>query len=192
VARLGHPGCCAAAALALALLVGALPLPPARAQGRLPPTTAAVVDYQRVFKDAKAARAIGDQVDARRRLYQEEIAKEEQRLHEADKELARQRTVLTPGAYAEKRRDFEGQVAEVQRMVQARRRQLDQAKAMALNQVRSAMIEILGEMSDARGFNLILPSSGLLLYSPQIDLTDEVLSRLDAKLPNVKVPEQVD
>jgi outer membrane protein len=165
---------------------------PSVAQARLPAAVAAVIDYQRIFKDAKAARAIGDQVEARRRLYQDEIAKQEQRLHEIDKELARQRTVLSPEAYAEQRRSFETQVVEVQRMVQERRRQLDQAKAMALNEVRSAMIEIVGELADIRGFNLVLPTSGLLLFSPQIDLTEEVLRRLDSKLPNVKVPERVD
>lgn len=177
-----------AAALSLAV---AGPVPAARAE-RLPPATAAVIDYQRIFQDAKAARAIGDQVDARRRLYQEEIARQEQRLHEADKELARQRTVLSAEAYAERRRDFEAQVAEIQRTVQERRRQLDQAKAAALNEVRAAVIEVIGELADTRGFNLVLPTSGLLLFSPQIDLTAEVLRRLDEKLPTVKVPERVD
>ncbi|MEK0081634.1 OmpH family outer membrane protein [Benzoatithermus flavus] len=162
------------------------------AQDRLPPAVAAVIDYQRILRDSKAARTIRDQVEARRKLYQDEIAKQEQRLHELDKELARQRSVLTPEAFAEKRRDFESQVAEVQRMVQERRRQLDQAAAAALNDVRSAMIDIIGELADVRGFNLVLPTSGVLLFSPRIDLTDEVLSRLDAKVPTIKVPEKVD
>ena len=43
------------------------------------------------------------------------------------------------------------------------------------------MIEVVGELADARGFNLVLPSSGLLLFSPEIDLTDEVMARLDAQ-----------
>lgn len=180
------------AAAVVGCVLALAPGGPARAQGHLPPATVAVVDYQRIFKDATAARAIADQVDARRRLYQDEIAKQEQRLYEADKELAQQRGALAPEAYADKRRGFEGQVAEVQRMVQERRRQLDQAKAVALNEVRSAMLEVLGELADLRGFNLVLPTSGLLLFSPQIDLTEEVLRRLDARLPNVKVPERVD
>lgn len=175
------------------LALAALAQPPqAMAQTRLPPATAAVVDVQRIFKDASAARAISDQVEARRRLYQEEIAKEEQRLHDSDKEIARQRTTLNPESYADKRRDFESQVAEVQRKVQERRRQLDQAKAAALNQVREAMIDVARELAEQRGFNLLLPSSGLVLFSPQIDLTDEILTRLDQKLPNIKVPERVD
>jgi Skp family chaperone for outer membrane proteins len=54
------------------------------------------------------------------------------------------------------------------------------------------MIEVVGELSDARGFNLVVPTSGLLLFSPKIDLTDEVLAQLDRKLPNIRVPEWVE
>jgi outer membrane protein len=179
-----------ALALATALLLASGELAPA--QEKLPAAVVAVIDYQRILREAKAARAIRDQVESRRRLYQDEIAGEEQRLHEADKELARQRGVLSAEAFAERRSAFEAEVAAVQRMVQERRRQLDQVAASSLNEVRSAMIEVVGELSDARGFNLVVPTSGLLLFSPRIDLTDEVLARLDRKLPNIRVPERVE
>ena len=54
------------------------------------------------------------------------------------------------------------------------------------------MIEVVGELAETRGFNLVLPTSGLLLFSPAIDLTNETLAQLDRKLPNVKVPEKAD
>jgi outer membrane protein len=185
-----------AAVLVVLGLAAALPLVPPRPvaaqEKQLAPAVVAVIDYQRILREARAARAIRDQVESRRQLYQDEIAREEQRLHEADKELARQRSVLSAEAFSEQRREFEGEVAQVQRMVQERRRQLDQVAASALNEVRSAMIEVVGELSDVRGFNLVLPTSGLLLFSPKIDLTDEVLAQLDRKLPNVKVPERVE
>ena len=179
-----------ALALATALLLASGEVAPA--QEKLPAAVVAVIDYQRILREAKAARAIRDQVESRRQLYQDEIAGEEQRLHEADKELARQRGVLSAEAFAERRSAFEAEVAAVQRMVQERRRQLDQVAAYSLNEVRSAKIEDVGELSDARGFNLVVPTSGLLLFSPKIDLTDEVLARLDRKLPNIRVPERVE
>jgi outer membrane protein len=165
---------------------------PASSDDRLPPTVVAVIDYQRILRDAKAARAIRDQVESRRKLYQDEIAKEEQRLHEVDRTLAAQRNILAPEAFVEQRRSFETEVAAVQRMAQERRRQLDQVAAAALNEVRSAMIQVVGELADTRGFNLVLPTSGLLLFAPEIDLTVEVMARLDAKLPTVTVPEKAD
>ena len=90
------------------------------------------------------------------------------------------------------RRAFEGEVAAVQRMAQERRRQLDQAAAAALDEVRSAMIEVVGELAQTRGFNLVLPTSGLLLFSPGDRSDRRGTARLDQKLPNVKVPEKVD
>lgn len=180
------------ATLALLLAAGiALPTT-TMAENQLPPAVAAVIDYQRILRDARAARAVRDQVETRRKLYQDEIAKEEQRLHELDKELARQRSILTADEFAAQRSTFESDVAGVQRMAQERRRQLDQAAAAALNEVRAAMIQVVGDLANVRGFNLVLPTSGLLLFSPKIDLTDEVLTKLDEKLPNIKVPEKVD
>lgn len=155
---------------------------------QLPTTVAAVIDYQRILRDAAAARSIREQIEVRRKAYQEEIGKEEQRLHEADKAFAKQRSLLTAEAFAEKRREFEREVAEVQRLVQERRRELDDASAQALNEVKTALIEVVTSIAEERGFNLVLPSSEVLFFSRKIDLTEEVLTKLDARLPDVRVP----
>src|SRR5918994_1267822 len=154
---------------------------------KLPTTIAAVIDYQRILRDAAAARSIREQIEARRKTYQEEISKEEQRLHEADKEFAKQRSVLSPEAFAERRREFEQDVTEVQRKVQERRRELDRMSAAALNQVKEALIEIVTSIAEERGFNLVLPSSEVLFFSRSLDLTEEVLAKLDARLPQVQL-----
>jgi outer membrane protein len=178
------------AGLALALF-GAWPVGGASAE-KLPATVAAVIDYERILRDSTAARSIRTQIEARRKSYQEEISKEEQRLHEADTAFAKQRSVLTPEAFAEKRHEFEQKVADVQKLVQERRRQLDSVSAVALNEVKKALIEIVTSIADERGFNLVLPSSDVLFFARKIDLTDEVLAKLDEQLPDVRVPESTD
>jgi outer membrane protein len=155
---------------------------------KLPTAVIAVIDYQRVLRDAAAARSIRDQIEARRKAYQDEISKQEQRLNEADKAVTKQRSLLTPEAYAEKRRQYEQDVAQVQTMVQQRRRELDSVSAAALNEVKKALIEVVTSIADERGFNVVLPSSDVLFFARKIDLTDEVLTKLDARLPDVRVP----
>ena len=157
-----------------------------RAQ-QLPPAVAAVIDYQRILRDAAAARSIREQIESRRKDYQDEISKEEQRLYEADKAFAKQRSLLTPEAFADKRRAFEEDVGEVQRLVQERRRELDRVAEVALNEVKTALIEIVTGIAEERGFNLVLPSSEVLFFARKIDLTEEVLAKLDAMLPDVVV-----
>ncbi len=155
---------------------------------KLPPAVAAIVDYQRLLRDAKAAQSIRDQIEARRKAYLDQLSKEEQRLHLEDERLATQRAVLAPDVFAQQRDAFEEQVQAAQRLAQEKRRELEASSQAALNTVRQAVVEIVDKLADQRGFNLVLPSSGVLLFSPKIDLTDEVLRRLDETLPTVKVP----
>jgi Skp family chaperone for outer membrane proteins len=157
-----------------------------RAQ-QLPPAVAAVIDYQRILRDAAAARSIREQIESRRKDYQDEISEQEHRLYEADKAFAKQRSLLTPEAFADKRRAFEEDVSEVQRLVQERRRELDRVAEVALNEVKTALIEIVTGIAEERGFNLVLPSSEVLFFARKIDLTEEVLAKLDAMLPDVVV-----
>lgn len=177
-------------ALVLLGLVGASGARGAVAQ-QLPPAVAAVIDYQRILRDAAAARSIREQIENRRKDYQDEISKEEHRLYEADKAFAKQRSLLTPEAFEDKRRAFEEDVSEVQRMVQERRRELDRVAEIALNEVKTALIEIVTGMAEERGFNLVLPSSEVLFFARKIDLTEDVLAELDAMLPDVEVAQAV-
>jgi outer membrane protein len=176
---------------ALLLALATSPGVAAQAQ-RLPQTIAAVVDFQKIMADSKAARSINDQIDARRQTYLDELSREEQRLYEVDKQLARQRALLAPEAFAEQRRTFEAEVQSAQRLSQERRRQLEAARTEALGEVRKAVVEVVDELAKNRGFNLVLPSSAVLLFAPDLDLTEQVMTRLDARLPSVAVPEKLE
>lgn len=187
-----HQTVCSRGLLVIALLAmsaWSIGVPSSARAQELPATVAAVIDYQQILKDAKAARSIREQIESRRKDYQDEISEEEQRLREADQAFAKQSSIMSPEARAEKRREFEKEVVEVQRLVQERRNELDRASAMALNEVKEVLIEIVTGMADERGFNLVLPSSEVLFFSRRIDLTEEVLTELDARLPHVEVPE---
>jgi outer membrane protein len=173
----------------LAVLVGVTAPSSAAWAQQLPTTIAAVIDYQRILKDAAAAKSIREQIEARRKAYQDEINQEEQRLREADQSFAKQRSLLTPEALAEKRRDFEKEVVDVQRLVQERRRALDRASAIALNEVKKALIDIVTGIAEERGFNVVLAASEVLFFASEIDITGEVLAKLDGQLPEVAMPD---
>lgn len=159
---------------------------------QLPATVAAVIDYQRILLESAASKSIAEQMDIRRKVFQDEIGKEEQRLHEARKELGKQRSVLSDEAFETKQGEFEVEYAGVRQLASDRRKQLEEASAEAVNEVKGALIEIVTGIAEERGFNLVLPSSQVLFFSRQIDLTEEVLSKLDARLSQVAVRDKVD
>ncbi|WGF89474.1 OmpH family outer membrane protein [Marinivivus vitaminiproducens] len=153
----------------------------------LPNAIVAVIDYQKILRESAAARSIRDQIEGRRSSYQDEISTSEQKLQAQDRELAKQRSLLSADAFATKRKAFEEEVASVQKLVQERRRLLDDSTGRAINEVRQSLIEIVTGFAQTRGFNVVLPNSEVLFFSRQIDLTDEVMAELDRKLPSVQV-----
>ncbi|MGI9421254.1 MAG: OmpH family outer membrane protein [Geminicoccaceae bacterium] len=159
---------------------------------QLPPTVAAVVDYQRVLQEAAASKSIAEQMDIRRKAYHDEIAKEEQRLYEAERELAKQRSVLSEDAVSAKQQELEAEVQAVRELTQKRRQQLEEVSAQAVSKVERALFEVLTSLAEERGLNVVLPTSQVLFFSRQIDLTDEVLAQLDATLSEVPVTDRVD
>ncbi len=153
-----------------------------------PPAKIAILEFQRIMLESAAAIDIKVQVDQRRLVYQNEITKQEQELRAAEQELARQATILAPDALAQKRREFEGRVAEVQTGMQARKRELDQAFAYGMKEVQRTLTMIIAALAKERGFNLVLPHGQIVFADSSLNITDEALRRLNAQLPSVKVP----
>jgi outer membrane protein len=153
----------------------------------LPPPVIAVVDIQMILQDSVASKSIQKQLDTQRQTYQNEISKQEEKLRAAEQELGRQRTILSQDAFAQKRREFEQQVAEVQRNVQARKKSLDQAFNESMTKVRDNLLQIVADVAGERKATLVLAKQQVVIVEKSLDLTSVVLERLNKKLPNVAV-----
>ena len=158
------------------------------AAGLLPPASIAIIDSQFILNNSEAARGIRVQVELIRDLYAAEIVELEDGLRAQEAELARQRAILAQDAFDERLRIFEGEVDRVQRLVESRNDQLDRAFSEAMGQVRAALLEVLVELADLQGFNIILEQSDVLWAVLALDITDGVMARLNEILPNVEVP----
>ncbi len=175
-----------------AITLAGLSLPITAMADTLPPTVAAVVDYQRILQEAAASKSIAEQMEVRRKAYHDEIEQQQQILLEAERELAKQRSVLSQDAVNARQQKLEEEVQALRELTEKRRQQLDQVSAEAVSQVELALFEVLTNLAEDRGLNVILPTSQVLFFSRQIDLTDEVLTQLDAKLSEVPVTDRVD
>ena len=158
------------------------------ADARLPDTVKfAVVDMQKVLREAAATRAIRPQMDKLKETYQQKFKIYEETLKAENLDLQRQRAILAPEAYADQQKAFKKRVNERQREVQAVRRMLDQVSSAALSKVHRAFQEITMELAKERSLNLVMQKSGLLFVNPEYDLSADILKRLDKRLPRVAV-----
>jgi Skp family chaperone for outer membrane proteins len=153
----------------------------------LPPATIGIVDMMQINQSASAPKGIREQMEKQLATFQAEIQKRENELRTADQEVQQQRTLLSADAFAERRRGFEQQLGEAQRVAAARKRQLDQAYNDGMQEVDVVLKNILGEIATERALTIILPKQSTLLSANALDLTRDVQLRLDKKLPRVTI-----
>jgi Skp family chaperone for outer membrane proteins len=158
---------------------------PASAQGL---SGVAVIDVQRLQRESAASKSIQAQIEKQHAAYQQQISKQENELRAAKQELDRQRTLVSPEAFNERVRQFEQKYANLQREVQSRKRELDKSASTALRTVEKSLTEIVQQLVEERKLTLVLVKNQVIFASPQYEVTDEVMKRLNAKLPSVKVP----
>lgn len=146
-----------------------------------------VVNIQQIMRDATAAKSVREQLESKQKSFQADITKKEEELQKEDQELAKKQSVLSKEAFAEKAKAFRSKATEVQKEVQAKKTLLDNAFERALNDIQKAVNEIITDLAKERGFTLALPSSQVLFADEKMDISKEVLDRLNKKLPKLDV-----
>jgi len=162
---------------------------PALAQDKdaAPVPVIAIIDIRGILAQADASRSAREQIEKLRVTYQEEITAQEDALRKEDQELNRQRAILAPEALAERRQQFNAKVAEVQRQVQARKRALNQALNIGMQEIQKFLLGLVAEIARDRGYTLVLPKSQVVLADNRMEITAPVLELLNERLPSVKI-----
>ena len=168
---------------AAVLLIGASSL--ATAQDR--PPSIGIVDVQKILRDSQASRSLRPQIEELRKNYQTSVRKRETELRKASQELQRQRAILSSQAFAKRRNDYEEQARKAQVDFQQRKRRIDNAYGAAMRVIQKSMVVAAAKIAEERNFDIVLPKSLVLLADQKLDITGEVLRRIDKSLPSVKL-----
>ncbi len=147
----------------------------------------AVIDTEVIRRNSRAFKDIHAQIGKYRKAIQADIQKEEAELRSAKQELARKEAILAPETLAEERRQFEERVAQAQRTVQKRIRDLGRVEVEAVKKVEVVLNKIITDVANDQKFGLILRRSQTVLVVKELDITPHVLKRLDTELPSLKV-----
>lgn len=153
----------------------------------MPLPVVAVIDFQRVVKESAAGRSVRGEIDKRHAVFQKEIKKIKDELDAGRETMSSRPAGMADAEFTEKRKKFRARVGELTSLVQRRKRELDNLFNTGMREVDRALAEILKELAQERGINLILNAGrgrGLVLFAEGgIVITDEALRRLNERLP---------
>lgn len=169
--------------LAVAFTLSTAPAQAAAQQG----AGVAVLNLKKIMDESTATKSIRSQIEKKSDEYKKSIAKDEERLRARDKELAEKRSTMSAEAFEKERRSFQAELQKVQLDVQKKRVQLDRAYGEALGKVNDVVSGVVKDLAKENGFAITFPASQIIFYADYLDITTEVLKRLNQKLGDVKV-----
>ena len=145
----------------------------------------AIVEMNRILSEASALRSIQAQGEAQRRTYAEDAEAETRRLQQVQEEIKRQETLLSSEALAKRMEGFRNEVRAADRMTQERSRILRRAVRRGEDAFRVTLLKLIEEVANERGLDVVIPVNMSLYAAPDVNITDEIISRINDEAPQI-------
>ena len=160
--------------------------PPASAV-KLKAPVVAVIDAQAMLEKSDAAKSATAKLESLAADLQKKISAEEEELKNEERALQTQQTILSPEAYAKKRQDLQKKVTELERKVTEARRWISTTRDGVGRYIMNALQEVVAKLAEERGVDMVLPITQTLYTTPSLNITTEVMARLNKRLPDVPI-----
>ena len=147
----------------------------------------AVVNIDKVLRDAKATERVRELLDDKREEFQNDFATREASLLRIERELQTKRTILSEEAYRAEVNQFQNEVAAIQKEIQFKRQALDKAFQEAQEEIRSLAAEIVAEIAGNQQLDVVLNKSATLVFRQDLDITEEVIIQLNERTKNARL-----
>jgi Skp family chaperone for outer membrane proteins len=174
------------------LMLAALAAIAATAAGAAPPPAVVpkivVFDERALMQFSKAGQDIQRQVQGFAKQLQNEKDSTEKSLQAESQQLQQQVAILAPDVRQKRIEAFQKKAAGAQAALQRKAQQVDGGMQQAQRQISNELRPILQQIMKERGANMVVLKQTILLAdNNSFDITGDVITRLNAKLPTVKV-----
>jgi Skp family chaperone for outer membrane proteins len=151
----------------------------------------AIINSQKAFETSVEGKKVLGQMQDRENKIKSDIQKLDDSIRLLENKLSTGRLTMTNEALLGIQADVDKKTTERKRYEEDAARDAQQFSANLVQKIRSEMVTIIDNLAKERGLELVLDvqQSGVVTFSPTIDITDEVIRRYDqskAAIPPVK------
>ena len=147
----------------------------------------AVVNIDKVLRDAKATELVRALLDEKREEFQNDFATREASLLQIEKDLQSKRTILSEEAYRAEVAQFQNEVASIQKEIQFKRQAIDKAFQEAQDEIRALAAEIVAEIASSQKLDVVINKSSALVFRQDLDITEAVITQLNERTKNARL-----
>ena len=151
----------------------------------------ALVDIGGVLRAADANNRVRELLDGQRAKFQEEFRAIEVDLQQSERDLLAKRELMAKDEYDKLVTEFQERVSSVQKEIQYKRQSIDNAYQKALSDIRKLAIEVITKIASEREIDLILKRDASVIFLPHLNISDEVLTRLNERTKNARIEVEI-
>lgn len=141
------------------------------------------VDLQRALNLSKAGVAAKQQMTEEVQKYEGEFKVKQDEVLKMKADLEKQAALLSDTARAEREREYQRRVTDLQRFQQDIQEDLQRKDAEFTGRIINELFEVMQTVGSEAGYTMIIEKNeGAIVYAdPAFDLTDELIKAYDAK-----------
>ena len=151
----------------------------------------ALVDLDGILRAADANNRVRELLDGQRAKFQEEFRAIEVNLQQSERDLLAKRELMSKDEYEKLVTAFQARVSSVQKEIQYKRQSIDNAYQKALSDIRKLAIEVITKIASEREIDLILNRDSSVIFLPHLNISDEVLLRLNERTKNARIEVEI-
>jgi outer membrane protein len=171
----------------LLILIISISIIPSLSLADYPNTSIGVIDLNRILTEAKASVSAAEQIEEIAIEIENEIKLSDEEIIKEQNLLIESQSIMAPEAFEAKRKEYESKVQKYNNERQSKLVRIDELIAISRNDILNAIKPILEEISNEKGITIILEKASIMLNAEKMDITSEVLKKLNKSLQNIEV-----
>ena len=150
-----------------------------------------LADLNGILRAADANVKVRELLDTQRQKFQDEFSLVEAELQQTERDLMSKRELLSAEEYDKQIKAFQARVTQLQQDIQRKRQAIDNAYQKAQSDIRAEALSIITEIARDMNLDLVLNREASLIFLPHLNISDEVLTRLNERTKNARIEIQV-
>ncbi len=171
----------------LLILIISIFIIPSFVMADYPNTSIGVIDLNKILSDADAAITAAEEIEEIAIEIENEIKLSDEEMIKEQNLLIESQSIMAPEAFESRRNEYEIKAQKYNNERQLKLMKIDELIAVSRNDILNAIKPILEEISNEKGITIILEKTSIMLNAEKMDITNEVLKKLNRSLPNIKV-----
>lgn len=150
-----------------------------------------LADLNNVLRAADANSMVRELLDGHRQKFQDEFRKVETELQQTERDLMSKRELLAVEEYEKQIKAFQARVTRLQQDIQKKRQAIDNAYQKAQSEIRAEALSVITEIATEMQLDLVLNREATLIFLPHLNISDEVLKRLNERTKDARIEIEV-